>query len=273
MTLAARVVWVALLRASSATAADPCDELAGQLQTRLEMTKMVMEPEGALGAIYTRATEASSRCADNEALAYLRLRAAELGRGAIVGHEPDSARNEWRTLARELTAKFPNSVRIATISARASGAVADAKRAVDLQASYAPAVVALAAALVATDPQQAATSLAGAKNLAVVSDGYTVLARVRLALRDLDGATKAANLALHGRDMNLIEPDARDPRPLAGAHETLAMVFLEKRDFKKAAKHLELASADSEKARAILENPPPGLKKVLPKSERRDRAR
>jgi hypothetical protein len=262
------IVGIALMSAWAATA-EPCDELSAQLQSRLEITKLAMEPESALAAIYQRATEARVRCAANESLAYLRLRAAELGRGASVGREPSFARDEWHAMAHELSARFPASVRIATVQARASGTVADARRAVALQASYAPAQVALASALSTVDPNEAAACLAGVKNLGVVSDGYTVLARVRFARHDLNGAIEAARRALRGREVDLIEPDGRGPRPVSGAHEILGLAYLEKGAFHKAAQHLRLASADSEKARTILADPPPRLRQALPPARRR----
>jgi hypothetical protein len=262
------VVVLAAWLGAALPATERCEDLAGELQSNLDNAKMAMEPESALGAIYSRATEARDRCADNEPLAYLRLRAAELGRGASVGRQPASSIDEWRALARTLAAKFPKSARIATVQARASGALADARHATELDPSYAPGQVALAAALLSTNPAEAAAGLASVKKLSAVSDGYTVLARVRFALHDLAGAAKAATLALHGREVDLIEPDGRDPRPLSGAHEILGLVSLEKRDYRKAAVHLQSAAPDSAKARAILDNPPPALRQVLPHSGR-----
>lgn len=240
-----------------------CKDLASDLQETFERAKIAMEPQANMASIYDRSTEAKDRCANDEQLAYLRLRSAELGRGALVGRQPESTREEWRSLARELSARFPTSVRIATIQARASGALADAHRAADLDPSYAPAQVALAAALVATKPADAATLLVSLKDLGAVSDGYSVLARVRFALHDSKGAAKEAMRALHGRKIDLIEPDARDPRPLSEAHEILGLVYLERHDYRNAILQLRSAAPDSTKAQAILDSPPAAVKKFL----------
>jgi hypothetical protein len=260
-TLINTVLWITLMGGRDTT--PTCDELATSLQASLERSAMAMEPESNLAWIYATASDAGTRCSENESVAYLQLRAAELGAGASVGRQPAPASNGWRTMAPSFAVRFPRSVRIAAIRARASGTVADARGALNLDPEYLPARVALAAALLPTDPAQAATYLSPGAKLGVVSDGYTVLARVRWALHDVDGAIQAANLALHGRSMHLIEPDGRDPRPLSGAHEILGRAFLEKREYAKAATHLKLASADSEAARAILADPPSGLRRAL----------
>ena len=171
--------------------------------------------------------------------------------------------DEWRKLALSLVTKFPRSARIASIQARASGTIADARHALALDPTYLPARVALAAALLSSSPAEAATYLAPEHDLAAVADGYTVLARTRWALRDSAGATEAAKLALHARTFHLIEPDARDPRPVSGAHEVLGQVLLAKNRFREAATHLKLAAPDSPVARTILADPPPGLQRVL----------
>src|SRR6266404_2796641 len=154
---------------------------------------MAMEPESNIGAIYDWATAAKDRCASDERIAYFRLRALELGAGNTVGRQPLSTLEQWRALARAMTLQFPNSVRIATIQARASGSVEDARRAIAIDPSYAPAQVALASALVATDSAGAVARLSTLKQLGSVSDGYTVLACARFSLHDFEGAAKAAN--------------------------------------------------------------------------------
>jgi len=241
----------------------PCQDLVEELQGEMNRAQMAMEPESKLSFIYQRATSANDQCADNESLAYLRLRSAELGRGATVGHQSAASLAEWQGLAQTLARKFPRSVRLGTIAARASGSVDDARRAVSLDPSYAPAQVALAAALISTDPTEAITHLVAIRDLSVVADGHSVLARARFAVHDLDGAEKAATSAIRRRSIDQIEPDARDPRPISAAHEVLGLVFLAKRQFRKAAANLELAAEDSTKARQILEDPPPELRPFL----------
>ena len=257
--------FVGLLCLASASAAVrlvPCDDLAKDLDDEMNRTSIAMEPESGLASIYDRATQAAERCPDNEGLAYLRLRAAELGRGAPVGRQAPSANDEWRKLAPLLAAKFPQSARIATVQARASWTAADARKALALNPKYLPRV-ALAAALLSSLPTEALTYLTPERDLATVSDGYTVLARTRWALGDSPGAIEAAKQALHARAFRLIEPDARDPRPLSAAHEVMGQALLAKKRFGEAAAHLKLAAPHSAVARAILADPPPGLRKAL----------
>jgi len=246
----------------------PCDDLAKELDEEMNRTSIAMEPESGLASIYDRATQAAERCPDSEGLAYLRLRAAELGRGAPVGRQAPSANDEWRKLAPLLAAKFPQSARIATVQARASGTAADARKALALNPKYLPARVALAAALLSSLPTEALTYLTPERDLATVSDGYTVLARTRWALGDSAGAIEAAKQALHARAFRLIEPDARDPRPLSAAHDVMGQALLAKKRFAEAATHLKLAAPDSAVARAILADPPPGLRKALAAHEK-----
>jgi hypothetical protein len=255
---------------TAAVGPEPCQALAEDLRSTLDRAKIAMEPQSAIGMVYQRATEAKDRCAADESLAYLRLRTAELGRGASVGRQSQSSVEELRTLTLALSISFPRSARIATVQARVSGVAADGRRATELDPSYAPAQVALAAALLATNPKEALAHLATVQNPGALSDGYTVLARVRLALGDLDGAAKAARAELKGRQLELIEPDGRDPRPISGAHEVLGLVALQRHDYRTAAMHLRAAAADSGRARAILDNPPSGLKAVM---SRRDAKR
>lgn len=240
-----------------------CGDLAAELEEEMDRSALAMEPESGLAAIYEKATEAAEPCPDDEGIAYLRLRSAELGRGAPVGRQAAPISDEWRKLAPILAARFPKSARIATIQARASRSVADARKASALDPKYIPARVALAAALLPSSAAEAVTYLTPAHDLATVSDGYTVLARARWDLGDAAGAIEAANLALHGRALRLVEPDARDPRPLSGAHEVLGQALLAKGRFRQAATHLKLAAPDSALARKILADPPAGLRKVL----------
>ncbi len=58
--------------------------------------------------------------------------------------------------------------------------------------------------------------------LASTSDGFVVLARIKLAKGDARGAIQTANEALHARAVDLIEPDARNPRPAVEAGQILA---------------------------------------------------
>jgi hypothetical protein len=89
-----------------------------------------------------------------------------------------------------------------------------------------PAQVALADILVETGDWRGAegalSALSDPSALAETSDGFVVLARIQLARGNSRGALHAANQALHGRRVDLIEPDARDPRPSREANSIAA---------------------------------------------------
>jgi hypothetical protein len=231
----------------------------------LKFTALAMESEAALGGVYDSATREQQGCPTSETLAYVRLRAAELGKGAPIDDTQDGPRGEWRALAHETSPRFPHSVRIMTIEARARGSVDAARKATAVDPSYAPAQVALAAALLAAnDAPGAVHVLEQTKGLEKTSDGLAILARARFASGDVPGAAKAAKAALHERAMELIEADANDPRPVALAHEVLGLALLIKRRYEEAARHL-IAAKGSERARVAIEQASPALARALAK--------
>jgi hypothetical protein len=208
-----------------------------------------------------------ARCPTNEALTYLQLRAAELGKGSLVGDLTPNARAEWRLFAENATVQFPNSARILTIGARATGSVDMARRAVAADSAYVPATVALASNLIAAnDAANASTILNDFSSLERTSDGFAVLARARLAINDLPGALKAAQQQLTKRRPELTESDAGNPWPNIDAHETAAFAALGLKRFDDAAKHALAANFGSTKVRDLLGHPPPELRRALQKA-------
>jgi tetratricopeptide (TPR) repeat protein len=267
LVLALSLAQVAFPDASS-DAGCASDERA--FAKRFSMAVVAMEPESVLGGIYDRATDSERRCPQSEAIAYFRLRAAELGRGGPIVRPAEADSAQLETMATEAYKRFPRSARIATARARILGGLEPAKQALGLDPTYAPAKVALAAAMLASgQATEARDLLEQVPNLGSTSDGLTVLARARLKARDLGGAQKAAQLALRGRNIDLVEPDARDPRPELGAHEILGMISLEKKQYSEAAKHLLIAAQNSADAQSALANANSDFRRAIEKARKR----
>jgi tetratricopeptide (TPR) repeat protein len=221
-----------------------------------------MEPEVAVGAVYGEATRVAAACADNEAIAYLRLRTAELGAGQPFGASPADV--DWRRMAREIAPHFPRSARLATIAARAIGSVEAARAAASLDPTYAASQVALAAAQTrAGDATAALATLQAVANLEAVSDGLVVLARARLDSGDTKGAMQAAKRGLHDRGLASVEPDANDPRPVAEAHAVLGLTYLRLGKRRDAARELTAAGSLSDTARDAITRADPQLRREL----------
>lgn len=257
------LVCAGMAQASGTTAS--CDVVASSLSDELTASSMAMEPEGRRQAIYDRATEAATRCVDSEAVAYVRLRAAELGTERVA--RDDARVKAFRSLAQNLSKQFPASARIATICARSEGSVDRARHAVAIDPGYAPAQVALANALVdAGDVPGAKKAIEGLKNLAKVDDGFAVLARVRLADGDIKGAIEAASKELKGRDAIGLEPGDGDGHAVAKAHEVLGLAYVKQGKPDKAAPHLVLAEETSAAARDAIRDATPALRKAIAKA-------
>jgi tetratricopeptide (TPR) repeat protein len=265
----APVILCALLAATAAATGlserkQSCDEVAQALTRALHMAELEMEPEGTVRRVYTEATDFEARCRNDERIAYLRLRSAELGRGALVGQSTPQIVADWKELARVEAKRFPASAPVLTVAARASGDVDLARRAVKADPRYAPASVALAQALVdagrATDALQV---LAGVRALDATVDGFVVLGRARFATGDYGGALQAATDALQRREIDLIEPDAGDFRPTAAAHEIAARAALALGRYQQAAEHLLQADPRSPAVRELLAHPTPELRRAL----------
>lgn len=254
------VPLIAALMATGA-GAPPCPVLEEEVWHRLTASEATMEPENARAAVYEEATEDSSDCPKSERIAYVRVRAVELG----VGNA--SIDTKKGDLAQRLAQAFPKSSRIATVRARVEGSVDLARKAVSLDPSYSPAAVALAALVLSSgDAAGAQSAIDRAKNLSAVEDGYVVLARIKWAQEDVAGAIDAANRALSGRQIP-IEPGGG--RTVDGqAHEILGLAYLKKGEPDKAAPHLLEAQALSGRVRSILKNPDPALRKALAKARR-----
>jgi hypothetical protein len=204
-------------------AGESCVGRGQGLYRALEMAQFEKEPEGTVRRVHEEATRASVACPDDETLAYVRLRSAELGRGALVGQSGPAAATEVLQLAQDAAVRFSQSARILTVEARLSRRIDVARRAYAADSRYVPARVALADALFnAGDLRAAEQALGDKRALGATSDGLVVLARIKLAQGDARAALRAANLALHRRQVDLLEPDARNPQPAAEATDLAA---------------------------------------------------
>ena len=244
--------------------ADSCLQTQAALERALDSVQLEMEPESTLRRVYSEATSATQRCPTVEGLAYILVRSAELGRGALVGHLPTNGAPELPKLAAAAAERFPRSARILTVEARISRKPEVGRRALAADPQYIPARVALADILVQSgDWRGAEAILANTQGLDATNDGLVVLAVIKLEKGDARGALAKADQALRGRRGEPIEPDARDPRPVARAHAVAARAALSLRRFNEAAVHLLQADPRDPLVRELVREPPSDLAKAL----------
>jgi tetratricopeptide (TPR) repeat protein len=194
----------------------------------------VADDIGALRGLGEAAIAALSTCPNSARLWYFAARAAEVldehyGRATFA---PETA----ASLASAAAAHAPQSAEVATIVARETGKLADARRAYDLNPDYAPARRAYAEALAqAGKPDEALKRLAG-------SDRLDQLARARVLLRAqrLREAESAARRALSAPAMD------GEPGPEAAfareANEALGLALVGEGRKREAREPLETAA-------------------------------
>jgi hypothetical protein len=155
------------------------------------------------------------------------------------------------------------------VKARLEGSVEAARQATALDSGYAPARVALAAALLKSgDVASARTTIDGVKDLGRVQGGYGVLARIKWAQGDTAGAAAAARAELGGQLAEHFEPGGDSARDRALAHEVLGLAYLRQKDPTRAVPHLREAEPFSDHIRALLAHPDPPLRKALERQRR-----
>lgn len=256
-------VWLSLAAGVSPASTAPCSAEETRLWNRLTASETQMEPEGARLRVHEAAVEALKRCPGNERIAYVSLRAAELVPDDVGGDA------EFLKFTQAVVADFPRSVRIATIRARREGSVSAARNALAIDRSYAPAQVALAAALLAAgDKAGARAVIDGVKDLEGTDDGYAVLARICWAERNAVTAIDAARRALRTHRGPSIEPGSADVRARAQAHEILGLAYLEQGHPEAAAPHLLQAEQTSPEVQAVLKKPSLALRNALTRARR-----
>lgn len=265
---AALALLLLFVHAGAARAADSCEQLAEQVRAGIDTAILSKEPEASIRLLRAQ-TETMLRtdCANNAGAAYIDLRLQELGAGLTqpVGVLSPAQQQAVAELAEKAHARFPASAPIATVLARALHTVDSARAATRLDPAYMPAYAALADALLAAgQPKAALIELLRIHNLSVLSDGYSLKARILLAQEDYPGAIRAANQALRQRKvMSLLEPDGGSALPVCQAQEILGLAYLHQRKYKSAAHALIAARAGSVRAEALLRKPPKGLKEAL----------
>jgi hypothetical protein len=248
--------------AASAGGTD-CEKSERYFVDQLSLLPVAMEPSGARRAIATGAAEAAGRCLGSEGLAYVRVRAAELDVDSTRIDDGDAKRALASRLATDVLGRFPKSARIATVRARLVGTVEAARGAVAIDAGYVPAKVALASALEESDATAAQEILGKTGELALVDDGFAVLARVRWRLGDANGAAAAARKQLTGRKAIRIEPGGGDTRANAAAQTILAQTLAKKGQTDKAARLLIDAEPYSSAAHGLMESADPTLRRAI----------
>lgn len=221
---------------------------------------VVKDQLGAMAASLHRTGELlQSQCPGNAELAWVQLRLLELGAGRgtfPVGLRTPETDRRWRALAQEWTARAPDSAPLATMAARADGSVEAAQRAVRIGPDYAPAHAALAEALLRKgQPDKADEAMRQVRHPAALTDGYSLLARIRLARGDIAGAQRAARLVLAGRHDDPVEPAGVTTQQRIQAKEVMAQCHLRNRQYAQAARILHEIEPDSELAASLLARP------------------
>lgn len=253
------------------SAADFCEQYAEGVISSLATTTsfFVKIPESTLARLARETDEIrDARCASNASMAYASLRLAELGAGqnTPIGLLSPERRAELRTRAAQLSESFPSSVQIATIYARLEASPDAARKALSIDPGYPPAHAALAAALLETDQAaEAEAALSQIKDISRLSDGYALLARIRLALGNTAGAIASARKGLAELRSSHLEPNGSSWLPFWQLHEVLGLAYLKQEKYSLAAKSLQAAEPGSEKAAALLRTPPAALQRELRK--------
>lgn len=257
-------------------AADSCQLLAERVRSGMQIAWLSKEPASALSLLRQETKDAlQADCAASADAAYADLRMQELGAGESfpVGLLTPDQEQALQTQAAAYHARFPASAPIATVLARIQRTPEAARLALALDPRYPPAHAALAEALLlAGQWEEARAELKQVPDLSVLSDGFSLLARIHLARGDLAGAIQAANQALHKRQISsLLEPDASSLLPICQANEVLGLAYLQQHKYGLAARALRAASPCSQRAAALLAEPPEGLRQALQGADRRSR--
>ena len=261
-------IFILMAFPATATANDFCDQLAHRVRVGIDATYMSMEPESSLRLLHTQTKDIlHAQCGENPEAAYAELRMQELGAGAAfpTGILSPLQIQVLKDTASAYLARFPESVEIATIAARAYHSPETAREAIRLSPSYPPAHAALAESLlVAGQTEDAYAALRVIHDLTILTDGYTLQARILLAMGDPEHAYQAARTAITKRHvMSFIEPDGDNMLPICQANEVLGRIYLQRRQFGKAARSLINAHPCSPNAAALLSTPPEPLRKAL----------
>jgi tetratricopeptide (TPR) repeat protein len=256
--LALSLFWILGAQSGAPDPGVACAESEAQLRRQLIGTEVQMEPAAARLRVHEAADQALQSCPHSEGIAYLSVRAAELV-------PPDDDDPTFSKFLDRLMGRFPKSARIATVKARWDKTLVSAQRAAALDGTYGPAQVVLAQALLrAGDVAGADAAIKRVKDLAHLDDGFAVLAQVKWAQGDLDGAMESARKELSGGRVDpTVEPISDAALAIARAHEILGYAYLRLGKAEKAVPHLREAAWASPKVKELLRNPDPVLKKAM----------
>ncbi|WP_342363028.1 hypothetical protein [Terrarubrum flagellatum] len=133
-----------LVFVSSAVAAAECGQLEQRAEATAKAVAIAADERGATSALAEIALEGVRECPSSEPLWFFAARAAELRDAPLAATGEASPA---RAIAEDAAKAAPRSARILTIVARWDGSSEAARRALALDASYAPAQWALALAL------------------------------------------------------------------------------------------------------------------------------
>ena len=249
------VVGVLLALSGTNTYAQDCEAASREVAEDLRGVAIVADQAGAFRRAFEHGRKALASCPDSETPWYALIRAAELGFGQFPVQVSGQSVASAIEAARQAAARQPGSVRILTVLARLEGKVPLARDADSRQPAYAPARVALAAALVeAGEAREALALLKSTPALEATPGTHTIRARALIALgRPRDAVAEAR------RDRDGSWPDAPEPFLMAAvrrdAEEALGHALLADHRSKEAAVHLRAAAAlGSAKAAALLKS-------------------
>jgi len=229
-----------LLLSFGARAGEDCAHAERDIEARRALTASSADMDGAIRSLYTAAREALDRCPSSEPLSYVVARASELG----YADDPRSAGPppRARQFIEDAVTRHPQSVRLATVSARIAGGSVNARRAYDLDKSYMPARATLAVALANEGHSAEALGLfpqANKRNL-TVSEGIA-RSRVLLAAGRAAAARREAAAALNapGQEIEIVVP--RDLE--RDVQEIWGLALIAEGRPQQAAAHLKTAAA------------------------------
>lgn len=247
---AGMILFLAGANIATAAALD-CARLAESFQARLVLVTGTADEDGSFVSLREQAQRDLQSCPRLEPERYFMLRMAELGFPLNGAHRADGADPAARDLAENALRDHIDSVRIATVAARLNGSIESARQAAALDGGYAPARVALAAALARQGDNDAALAALPGNASNLSADALLERARIKLAKSDPRGSL-ADVLAARKAQQSDLEPTpgrirVRDTEELLG----LSLNGIGKK--RQAKKHLEIAaSLGSNKAREAL---------------------
>jgi hypothetical protein len=209
--------------------------------------RVAMDQAGALRMAFNHAQDLLPRCPTSEPLWYAIVRAIELGVVQLPVELAGQTVNTALEAARSGASTCRGSVRINTVLARVAGTESAARDALVIDASYAPASLALAAALMTSGKTEEALSILDTK--AVQSLPGSDTARSQALLRS--GKVKPA-IASARREINELGSVSSEPTVrkfvVRDAELALGAALRADRRTVEARSHLEAAAALGSKA-------------------------